>query len=250
MNNNYFRHDIIKNKDNTYILCFPEGGGVTYDYHKWNQIKSKNISFLPVTLPGHEKRITESPKTSINRIVSEIAYEMHNFIDYHFSLFGSCFGGIIAYELACLLDTLYGMKIERLYIKNLVAPSANSSISNKEKLHLLSDKEFINKLVEKGVIHSSVLSNKELINLILPGLKADYQMFENYIRSDRDICDFPITVFFDDSICNVTMTEMNSWHDLTDGHVDVIQYTSKESSFSDDFFVKKIEQTNNIIIKD
>lgn len=243
MNNNYFRHDSIDNKDSTYILCFPKGGGVTYDYHKWNQIKSKNIVLLPVTLPGHERRVAESPITSINKVVFEIAYEMHTFINYRFSLFGDCFGGILAYELACSLDFLYGMRIERLYIKNLLAPIANASVISKEKLHTLSDKEFSYALVKEGVITKSVFENKELLELVLPGVKSDYQMYENYVKPKRDTCHFPVSVFLDSSTCNTTKEEMNSWRDLTDGAINVIQYRSKQLSSPDDFLVKEIESS-------
>lgn len=241
MKQHYFKHDSIWDKDSIYILCFPKGGGVTSDYYKMNQFATENIMFLPITLSGHEKRVDEPIITVIEEIVTEIAYEMRAYINYRFAIFGDCFGGILAYELARALNSLYGMNIKKLYIKNLPAPIKNTVRKSEEKLHTLSEKEFTNVLVKEGVIPQSVLENRELLELIIPGIQSDYQMYENYVRAERELSHFPASIFLDKSTTEATADEMVGWKQLTDGEVNIIEYRSDENLLPDEFIVKQIE---------
>ena len=98
------------------LICFPFAGGGASVFHDW---KSKlNVDeVIPIVLPGRENKITEEVLTSIDDITecvySNIKGSIHK--DDILILFGYCFGGLVAFEFAKLIEQEFSVKrlIER-----------------------------------------------------------------------------------------------------------------------------------------
>ena len=90
------------------------------------------------------------------------------------------------------LRRLHGMsQPEQLIVSGCQAPRFRSAPRN---YHLLDDDAFINVLAEYNGTPQMVLENRELMDLLLPALRADFSLAETYRYRGGPQLDLPITL--------------------------------------------------------
>jgi medium-chain acyl-[acyl-carrier-protein] hydrolase len=97
-----------------------------------------------------------------------------------YALFGYSVGGLIAFETARILARDAKQQQPRaLILAAIGAPTQKSSLPH---LHMLSDAEFIRRQIQRypGGMPVAILDDPDLIEMLLPILKADMEMFEKY----------------------------------------------------------------------
>ena len=84
-------------------------------------------------------------------------------------------------------------------------------------LHGLADKEFIDQLCRQyGGIPQAVLDNPDLVELMLPCLRADFTVFETYSYGDEAPLPCPITAFGGARDRRISEREIGEWRRQTD----------------------------------
>ena len=78
-------------------------------------------------------------------------------------------------------------------------------------MHQLPEEDFINRLKQYQGTPISVLNNSELIDLMLPTLKADFTVLETYAYQPRAPFTFPITGLWGDRDNIVTQANVAAW---------------------------------------
>lgn len=92
-------------------------------------------------------------------------------LDKPFALFGHSMGGLIAFELARKLQP------QALFVSGCSAPQIPDP---NPPIHNLPDDEFIKSLQKLNGIPDEVLNSAELMELVLPSLRVDFEVLENY----------------------------------------------------------------------
>lgn len=163
-------------------------------------------------MPGRGSRIDESPFRNVDDVLPVFANEIIKLSDKPFALFGHSLGAVIAFETARYLKKNTGFSPIHLFVSGRIAPQTPGM---REKTFHLSDDDFIESIKMMGGTPSQLFENKELVELILPALKADFQMVETYRFEPGELLQYPITAFGGLSDRFVSREELCAWGDLT-----------------------------------
>lgn len=196
------------------LFCFPYAGGSSFIYHKWSKSIDGQLEVCPVQLPGRANRMNEMPFTNVDCLVEVLSERISPFINRPFAFFGHSMGAIIAYELAQRLASTRGLEPVHLFVSGRSAPHVKSE----EKLtYNLPKNRFIAEIEKLNGTPQEILQNPELLELLLPLLRADFQLVETYRASDSGALSCPITVFSGTNDEEVALGELEQWKQHTTG---------------------------------
>lgn len=173
------------------LFCFPYAGGGSSIFRTWSDDLPDWLEVCPVQLPARENRILEKPFYQMADLVPSVAQAIKPYLDLPFALFGHSMGAWIAFELAHHLEKNFNLLTKHLFISARFSPQ---TIDNKG-LHILSDVDFREKLKMYGGTPKAVLESDELMQLLIPILKADFSICETYVYKQNDPLTCPISVF-------------------------------------------------------
>jgi medium-chain acyl-[acyl-carrier-protein] hydrolase len=162
------------------VLCVPYAGGSAQVYHALARSMPERIEVGAVQLPGRWNRRQEPFLTKVSEASRSLADEITRLSPTPYALFGYSVGGLIAFETARILARDAKQQQPRALI--LAAIGAPTERPRLPHLHMLSDAEFIRRIVHRypGGIAAAIFDEPDLLAILLPVLKADTKMFETY----------------------------------------------------------------------
>lgn len=201
----------------TRVLCVPYAGGSAQVYHTLARSMPENIEIGAVQLPGRWDRRREPLLTSVGEASRNLADEIARLTPKPYVLFGYSLGGLIAFEAARILARDTELQQPRALI--VAAAEAPAGKPSRPHLHALSDAEFTRKQMDRypGGISPAVLAEPDLMEMLLPILKADMKMFETYQYAPAAplACPMYIMTGEQDRVC--TSSAMAGWEKETSG---------------------------------
>ena len=167
------------------IICIPYSGGNASVFRTWpNQLPSF-VEVYPLEFPGGLRRIKDPLFTRMDSLIDELAAFLLPHLDRPFYLFGSCTGSFIAFELAYRLQEEFGREATRLIVSNIWAPHLPP---RKDPIWQFDDEAFTRELTRYGAMPKETLEQTELYQLLMPAIRADFELSETYIyQADRKI---------------------------------------------------------------
>jgi medium-chain acyl-[acyl-carrier-protein] hydrolase len=190
------------------LFCFPYAGGSAQIYWSWVNSFPKTIEVLSLQLPGRGNRLKEASFTHITPLVQALKTAISPFLDIPFAFFGHSMGALIAYELVRELHKSFKVSPVHFFASGRAAPHIQSA---KPKVHTLSDLEFIKRIQKLNGTPRALLENQELMNMMLPCLRADFAVCETYVSiKDSPLC-CPLTVFGGVEDSEVSREELEAW---------------------------------------
>ncbi|WP_233520534.1 thioesterase II family protein [Flocculibacter collagenilyticus] len=211
------------------LFCFPYAGGNASTYLNWSHQLPDEIELIAVQPPGRATRIIEQAHNTMDHLVSEILLHANEITATPYAFFGHSLGSRVAYELASRLEQM-----------NLPTPHFIIASGSKAP-HLpftetysynLPDLQFKEKLKSLNGTPKEVLENDELMNFVLPLLRADFAIAECYQATPKKLS-CPIHVISGTEDVKITKDQLTAWQTLTHNEVN-INYLS-----GDHFFVEK-----------
>lgn len=196
------------------LLCLPYAGAGAAMFRAWPEILSKDIEVCPVRLPGRENRLTEPPCTRLAPLVSRLAQALVPLLDLPYVIFGHSMGALIGFELARELRQRFATSPAHLILSGRPAPRLPP---RERPIHELPDDAFVDELCLYGGMPHEVLENPELMELLLPTLRADFAIVETYEYSPQEPLDCPLTVFGGTDDPKVPAENLHGWRQETDG---------------------------------
>jgi medium-chain acyl-[acyl-carrier-protein] hydrolase len=173
------------------LFCFPYAGAGAGAYRDWHSLLPKDIEVAAVQLPGREWRIQEQPLTDMRLLAADAMAGMRAYLDKPFALLGTSMGGTLIFELA------RQMRAAGEPLPTCLIPLAiGAPHMPEEKLfHNLPDAELLAEISDFGVLSGEVAEHPEILELLLPVLRADCTAHETYQYQGADPFDFPIWVY-------------------------------------------------------
>ncbi len=199
----------IESEGETRLFCFPFAGGGTGIFRGWSTNLAPDVRVCPVQLPGRESRLGQKPYQNIHELVKDMAEEMADYWRTPYALFGHSMGALIAYELTRYLRRRLFPLPKHLFVSAFRAPHLPML---RTKIHGLGDAEFIAELRAYGGSSEVVLQHHEIMQLLLPGIRADFRAHETYQYYQEPPLPVPITTMGGEADDTVAKEELAAWH--------------------------------------
>jgi len=197
------------------LFCFPYAGGTAHTYREWPQGLTDRVEVCAVQLPGRGGRMSERPFTNLASLVEVVAEQLLPHMDKPFAFFGHSMGAIIAFELAHRLRQEERASPEHLFISGRRAPQIPST---SRPTYALPEPEFIEELRELNGTPREVLEHPELMQLMIPVLRADFELIQTYDYTPRPPLDHPFTVFGGLQDYETGRDQLEAWREHTNAH--------------------------------
>lgn len=159
------------------LFCFPYAGGSASIFHNWQYFLPKGVEVYPVQLPGRGSRASEAPLADVFTLVEEMMKALLPFLNCDFAFFGHSMGALIAFELSRALRNHRRRQPLRLFVSGREAPDVPDS---GYLAHDLPDAEFIALLRTLNGTPSAILESREMLEFLLPILRADIKLVQQY----------------------------------------------------------------------
>lgn len=197
------------------LFCFPYAGGGASIYRTWGSDLPMEIEVVPVQLPGRERRMRERAFTQMNPLVLELTEVVKASVDSRpFAFFGHSMGAAIAYEVTQRLRQLGSALPSRLLVSGRSAPQLEG---DGKHYYDLPDDEFRERLREIEGTPEEVLDNRELMELMMPLLRADFELIDTYPPTLHDPFDLPVTAYGGLGDDEVPEDDVEAWSAITKG---------------------------------
>lgn len=172
--NKYFPHRMARTTCRRRIFCLPHAGGGASVYRDWQDNWPADTEVCAFELPGRETRCDEPPLTDIDELVDAFLLASEPLRDKPFVLLGHSFGALAAAEVALRLDGVADVPTD-LVVCGCAAPKCPPRFAPIS--HLGRDR-FMSELRSYGGMNDAVLDEPELLDALLPVLRADCGMAE------------------------------------------------------------------------
>ncbi|ETW94203.1 MAG: hypothetical protein ETSY1_35915 [Candidatus Entotheonella factor] len=194
------------------LFCFPYAGGGSVVFHHWGAELPDDIEVCAVKLPGRENRLAEPPFDRIAPLVQALAAGLSPYLDRPFAFFGHSLGGLVSFELMHELLRQRRPSPVHLLISAMRAPHVPSTIA---PIHHLPTPDFIERLRDMKGTPEAILNNRDMMELMLPVLRADFAISETYQPSAKAPLACPITALcgLEDTI--ISEQALHAWEQYT-----------------------------------
>ena len=197
------------------LLCFPYAGGAASLYRGWADGMPSEIEVLPVQPPGRESRLREPSLRDMDSLADALERGLAAELDRGpYALFGHSLGALSAYELARRRRDAGRPEPVHLLVS---AHSAPQLPWEDEPLHDMPSDRFRERLRELQGTPAEVLDHPELMELVEPMLRADFQLNETYRHRPGPPLTCPITAFGGVGDEDVPRRKLEPWAELTRG---------------------------------
>ncbi len=204
----WVKRPIIHPQPRMRLFCLPHAGGGTSTFYGWTDELPTGIEICLLQLPGRESRLLEEPIKCLSSLVTLLADVLNPLLDCPFALFGHSLGALVSFEFARELRRRGLNMPVHLFVAGCRAPQINFRHAN---LYQLSDGSFVEYLASQKMISKLVLQEPRLMAYLLPGLRADFALFETYCYVSENVLRCPITIYGGLADQTTSLAELQAW---------------------------------------
>lgn len=194
------------------LFCLPFAGGSSTAFRDWCKYLPASIELCAIEIPGRGHRLSEPLEKKISPLIEGIAAGILPYLDRPFALFGHSMGSLLGFELTHHLIQLYQKHPVHLFLSGRGAPFL---ASREQPIHALPEPEFIQQIKNYNGTPKEVLEHQELMQLMVPILRADFEICETYEFREKPPLECPLTIFGGLKDNGATRSELEAWQRLT-----------------------------------
>jgi len=194
------------------LFCFPFAGGGAAVFRSW-QRQLEHVEVCAVQRPGRGARILAEHSSRLPDLAAGACGALQSEMVPPFALFGHSFGALLAFEVARELRRSGAPGPDHLFVSGRRAPRLPEP---GPAMHGLPDAEFVAEIRERfDGIPPAILQEPEILQLLLPALRADMAALETYTYRPEEPLDCPITAFGGEDDPWATQDELEAWREET-----------------------------------
>ncbi|MFC5473487.1 thioesterase II family protein [Paraherbaspirillum soli] len=231
-NDAWFHVPIPRPEARLRLFCLPYAGASGVTFHHWAAAMPAHVELSGINLPGRLSRFAEPPFTRVEPLLAALDLALQTRDDLPYVLYGHSMGALLAFELAQLRVRSGAALPEHLIVSGRRAPGTSH---RRQETYLLPDREFLAEVKSLNGLPSAAWDNAELIKLLLPMLRADFELVNTYTHVPRPPLPVPLTVLTGDADPVAPLEQVWAWdQQSTDCNVHVFE--------GDHFFIHQKEK--------
>ena len=200
------------------LFCFHYAGGSAQVFHDWPRHLPPIVEMGAIQLPGRGHRLGEPHVRRLAPLCRIAAQELLPYLDKPFVFFGHSMGALLCFETARSLRRENRRQPARLFVSATEAPHRRSM---DEPLSGLPRSALVKKLHELDGTPVEVLQNDELLDLMLPTIRADFELCETYEYRPELPLECPMTIYGGLEDHEVEAERLAAWSEMTVGACEV-----------------------------
>jgi len=191
------------------LFCFPWAGVGAPAFRGWAELLPPSVEVHGIQLPGRGHRLQDPCFMRLLDAVPAVIAGLEGLLDKPFAFFGHSMGTLLAFEVSRELARRGQSLPVHLFASGRRAPHLPAS---REPIAHLERDRFIDQLGRRyGGIPRQVLVESELLDLLLPALRADMAMIEGYCFTEDVALACPITACSGEDDPEVSHAELREW---------------------------------------
>lgn len=207
-------------QNTTRLICLPYAGGSAQVFAPWQAALQGQLELVAPELPGRGRRIMEAPFSRLSELVDWLMIELDDQLAGDFSLWGHSMGALLAYELTRAIGRRGGRAPRHLFVTGALPPRYPR---HAELYHRLDDDALIARLAAMNGTPAEILADRELMSILLPGIRADFSVCETYAWNPLGAAlRVPITAIGGDRDPDIALEKLQGWRGCTDGATRVL----------------------------
>lgn len=204
------------------MVCLPHAGASPSTFRGWQEHLPKTYEMLAVRLAGRGSRVDEALATHVKDIVEPLARAVEPLLgSSKLVVFGHSLGALLSLELVYELRRRGLKPPTLLVVSGRTVPGTGRTL----RLHELPDRHLIREVQRiYGGIPREILVEPAMLKRMLPILRADLAVNENYLATQEAPLDTSILALGGTEDPHVTRTELELWRNRTHGDFDCAQF--------------------------
>ncbi|MCB9540739.1 MAG: thioesterase [Myxococcales bacterium] len=192
----------------TRLLCLPHAGGQPAAFAAWPAHLPPTVELRVARLPGRAGRIGEPPIRDIDPLVEALGAAMRALPALPTVIFGHSMGAAVGFALCRWLARQGAPAPTHLVVAGRRAPHLPPTTP---PVHDASDEALVAELRRLGGTPPQVLQHRELLELLLPMLRADYRIAETYHAPATATVDCPLLALGGEDDADVPPAALAAW---------------------------------------
>ncbi|MFD0311391.1 thioesterase II family protein [Streptomyces sp. NPDC127119] len=202
------------------LVCFPHAGGAASAHSGLARLLAPHLDVLGVQYPGRQDRRLEPPEPDITALAVRIAARLMDGGGGPRFFFGHSMGALVAYETARALRRSGAPGPQRLFLSGRGAPARMPAPHDR----LRGDAEILAAVRRLGGTDAAVLDDPDLVDLVLPALRADYLALGSYRWAPEPSLDTPVTVLVGSDDPVAPLDTAKEWSEHTAGESETLVF--------------------------
>lgn len=167
------------------LICLPYAGGSAQVYKRWTNRLHPDVRLVPAELAGRGSRMNEPFYVDVEEAVMDLLpLVMKTALKSDsYALFGHSMGSLLAYEVLHSLREEGFPLPAAVFLSGRGAPHCEQAESS--QIHMLPDDEFLGELKRFGGMPDELFEHRELLDMFLPILRADFKLIGEYEHQIR-----------------------------------------------------------------
>lgn len=176
------------------LFVFPHAGsGASYYHFLARELKGTPLEVHILQYPGREMRVREKPVAEMETMVLSLREDLRKLLEEKpFCFLGHSMGALLAFELTRHLRATSGPLPRHLFLSGRQPPHLPPQ---NIQVETLDDRAFLDAVGRRyKALPAELLAHSEILELILPSLRADFTLMERHRHREAPPLHIPITL--------------------------------------------------------
>jgi surfactin synthase thioesterase subunit/acyl carrier protein len=215
------------------LLAFPFAGGGAATFRTWASRLDSSIELVAIEPPGRQTRIDEAPIRNLEILLRQLIPELLAYLDKPFAVYGHCLGALTLFETVRRLIRVHAATPIHVFVSGARPPDElqrqqDFEVGLSDRLLGLPDYNLFEPVYRQPdavfgeaircfnvLATENLVQDAELSRLILPAIRAEFEMASDYRYEPEAAWDVPITCFTGANDAYVSADNARSWARFT-----------------------------------
>jgi surfactin synthase thioesterase subunit len=211
MQKKWFKPIRVNSQAKVNLVCFPFAGSGASIFFPWEKFLHSDFNIYAFQAPGREDRIGEDLIDNLELLVQKGSAELLKLANKPIILFGHSLGAVIAFEITKLIEK-QGIEPKCLIVSGRQPPHLSLKMP---PISELSDQDLLKGLLDLEGTDREIVKHPELLEIILPIIRADFKIGEKYLLPIQDQINCPIIAIGANNDPWVKVDELSQWQKFT-----------------------------------
>ena len=162
------------------LICLHRAGGTARDFDGWQARLPASVELVAAQFPGRSDRFLDEALTDMTAVSRALVSVLDALPPLPCALFGDCMGALVGFALVREMRARGMTEPQLLFAAAYPSPEVPRPTPHR---HALDDRAFVDHLRDIGSFPDDVFGDLEMLELLLPAFRADFELFETYQHS-------------------------------------------------------------------